>query len=225
VILWLGLLQGSIMTLMQLVNFLRSTESIDLSADLSLFFASGRSPLLDFQGPELVLSGKQLECTALIQNRKGRVLRDAENFYAFHAGKISSFSTDLNGIKHTVEHTEATKSIKSENKEETVTVTEVIDDMLGYKMAALPKYLLLVKVNEQGYGEGCTLIDKQTLKVLTDHPDLPQLNSIFAEFTQNEFKLRQITMNEDPQIVYLCLEKKDALFVASFDPVRGYDRL
>ena len=202
------------MTLMQLVNFLRSTKNIDLSADLSLFFASGRSPLLDFQGPELVLSGKQLECTALIQNRKGRVLRDAENFYAFHAGKISSFSTDLNGIKLTVEHTEA-------KKEE----TELFDDMLGYKMAALPKYLLLVKVNEQGYGEGCTLIDKQTLKVLADHPDLPQLNSIFAEFTQNEFKLRQITMNEDPQIVYLCLEKKDALFVASFDPVRGYDRL
>ena len=73
------------MTLMQLTDYLRSTtdKNFDLSQDFSRFFNNGRPPLLDFQGPNIVLSGRQLECTQLIQSRKGRVLRDTENFYAF----------------------------------------------------------------------------------------------------------------------------------------------
>ena len=103
----------------------------------------------------VILQGKTLDCTNLIKTQSGRTVRDSENFFAFEGEEILSFSTDLDGIQN-------------RRPFDGLSVTK---DKHLYKTCVLPKFILIVKMDENLFPIECQLVDKESLKVLENDPD------------------------------------------------------
>jgi len=133
VLLWLGLLRGSILDLLHLVRLLGSSRThFDLSRDLQLFLDGKRSHLLNREDEHTVLRGKSIDCSRLLASNNGKIMYDAKTIYKIEGEEIMSFGMELDG------------DFKKRMQFEGFSVNKGPE---VYKFAAMADYLLIVQMN------------------------------------------------------------------------------